>query len=66
MTPEREPQVDLFSALIIIITLIISIIIIIIITQVELFSALIKQTSRHSAARHGVQSFLANATNLFR
>merc|ERR1719507_2374353 len=33
--------------------------------QVELFSALIKQTSRHSAARHGVQSFLANATNLF-
>ena len=61
MTPEREPQVDLFSALIIIITLMI-----IIITQVELFSALIKQTSRHSAARHGVQSFLANATNLFR
>ena len=59
MTP--EPQVDLFSALIIIITLMI-----IIITQVELFSALIKQTSRHSAARHGVQSFLANATNLFR
>ena len=40
--------------------------IIIINTQVELFSALIKQTSRHSAARHGVQSFLANATNLFR
>ena len=38
----------------------------IIIPQVELFSALIKQTSRHSAARHGVQSFLANATNLFR
>jgi len=33
--------------------------------QVELFSALIKQTSRHSAATHGVQSFLANATNLF-
>ena len=33
--------------------------------QVELFSALIKQTSRHSAARHGVQSFLQNATNLF-
>ena len=61
MTLEREPQVDLFSALIIIITLMI-----IIITQVELFSALIKQTSRHSAARHGVQSFLANATNLFR
>ena len=61
-----EPQVELFSALNIIITLIISIIMVIIITQVELFSALIKQTSRHSAARHGVQSFLANATNLFR
>ena len=57
---------ELSSALIIIITLIISIIMMIINTQVELFSALIKQTSRHSAARHGVQSFLANATNLFR
>jgi hypothetical protein len=33
--------------------------------QAELFSALIKQTSRHAAARHGVQSFLLNATNLF-
>ena len=33
--------------------------------QVELFSALIKQTSRHTVARHGVQSFLLNATNLF-
>ena len=61
-----ELQVELFSAMIIIISLIISIIMMIIITQVELFSALIKQTSRHSAARHGVQSFLANATNLFR
>ena len=33
--------------------------------QPELFSTLIKQTSRHTAAKHGVQSFLLNATNLF-
>lgn len=33
--------------------------------QPELLSALIKQTSRHTQARHGVQSFLMNATNLF-
>ena len=33
--------------------------------QAELLAALCKQTSRHSTSRHGVQSFLYNATNLF-
>ncbi|XP_023332150.1 uncharacterized protein CG43867 [Eurytemora carolleeae] len=33
--------------------------------QAELFAILAKQTSRHAANRHGVQSFLLNATSIF-